>query len=275
MKLLIRVFLITLLLLVGYYSLLILTNIKPRTAESNYVANQIRLQATEYESGELNVVTIGSSISARLDIQSIEGKGVSLNIGLDGSNAIFGGNQLLNLNKKPRVLLIEMNTVYLDTRENDLSLEKGLRSGTHKLAKYFPLVRAESRPITILYSELKSFKDKKMVTDLNASDFSYVRPVKKYLAMDGRGSYEPCHKLEKLIKRACDNNIRVVLMIMPDGEGKPFQYSKLIDHMIKQYDVEVLDLKTPFTEGLVYTDGLHLSEPSAKFVTEVIANALK
>ena len=115
MKLLIRVFLITLLLLVGYYSLLILTNIKPRTAESNYVANQIRLQATEYESGELNVVTIGSSISARLDIQSIEGKGVSLNIGLDGSNAIFGGNQLLNLNKKPRVLLIEMNTVYLDT----------------------------------------------------------------------------------------------------------------------------------------------------------------
>jgi len=275
MKFPIKIFLMTALLLAGYYCLLKMTGLKPRTAESNYVANQIRLQAMEHESGQLNIVMAGSSLTARLNAQLIEGDDISLNIGLDGSNAIFVANELIDSGKRPRVLLVEINTIYINTVENNQSLTQGIESGTNKLAKYFPLVRAESRPITILYSQLKSFKDSKLSTSLRPEDYKEILPTRQYTSGGGLDDYIPCPKLEDLIKKATNNKIRLVLMVMPDGVGKPFKYGKLLEKMNNKYDVEVLDLKTPFSDELVYTDGLHLSEPSANFLTGVIANALK
>ena len=257
----------------GYYCFLEITGFKPRFAESNYVANQIRLQSMEYEEAELNIVMAGSSLTARLESQAIKGLGISLNLGLDGSNAVFAANAVIDSGKEPKVLLIELNTIYLDSTENDQTLTTGLQAGTHKLAEHFPLVRAESRPVTIIYSKIKSFKDSKLVINLNPEDYKYVRPKAQYFSVNGLEAYKPCPALESLIEKAIDNDIRVVLMMMPDGIEKPFRYGKLIEKMVKKYDIEVLDLKTPFADKLVYTDGLHLSEPAAKFLTNVVSNA--
>ncbi len=248
--------------------------IQPKTAESNYVANQMRLQAMEYGPNEINIAVTGSSLTARLDAQELTDEGVSLNLGLDGSNAIFSANELIDSGKIPNVLIIELNTIYRETDKNDRVLAEGMQSGTHKLAKYFTLVRAQSRPVTIIYSKSKSFKDSKLNTSLEAIDYLNIKPQNSYIAKGNNGNHEPCPELENLIIKAQEKDIRVVLLIIPDGINKPFKYGSLVEEMISKHEVEILDMKTPFSDKMTYTDGLHLSEPSAQFITEVIANAL-
>ena len=157
MKYTIKIIILTTLLLGCYVMGRKIFGVNPRFAESNYVANQIRLQTLDQADEDIDMVTVGSSLTARLFTGEIEGR-KCLNLGLDGSNAIFGSNRLLDSNKKPRCLVIELNTIYLNTEENDHVLREGLESGTNRLARYIPLLRAEYRPVTLLYSILKSYK---------------------------------------------------------------------------------------------------------------------
>ncbi len=277
MRLPFKVLFITVLMLVMYGLFLGLSGVKPRFAESNFVANQMRLQSLDaLVSGgaELGIVNAGSSITSRIVTERIDNDKVNLNIGLDGSNAFLAANRMLDLGVVPGVLVIELNTIGIDSSGNDLLLLDGMNSGTARLARYFPLVRARSRPVTIIYSKLKRFKDKGLSVDLRAEDYSGVKPVKNYRFESEVSGVDRVPALDALILRAHALSVRVVLLMMPDGVGRPIKYGNVAEAMAEKYGVEVLDLKTPFADKMTYTDGLHLSEPSAAFITEVLSNAL-
>ena len=174
MKLTSKVLILTTLILTTYYFVVRGLGVEPSFAESNYMANKIRLQSLDSDEKELNAVITGSSIAARLYPSLIEGEKSSLNLSLDGSRAILGSNRLLESGKYADVLLIEMNTILLDTDGNDRSLINGLNSGTEKLSHYFPLVKAKMRPVTIAYSKLKEYKDSKLKVRLNAADYRHL-----------------------------------------------------------------------------------------------------
>ena len=266
----------TSIILLGYYLAIDLLGVQPRFAESNYVANQIRLQAMESSTSDINIVTCGSSLTARLLTTQIDSKKKNLNLGLDGSSAIFSSKVLREYNKIPEILVIEMNAIFSYTVDNDIILNEGMVSGTNKLAKYFPLVRAEYRPVTILYSRVKNYKDSKLKIDIDAKTEPIIKTVKtyKYDSPDNV-EYRESKALEAIIQTALKDRVRIVLAMIPDGEHKRLKERLLVEKMLEKYDVEFLDLKTPLNNRMKYSDGLHLSVPSAQFVTDMLERALQ
>jgi len=242
MKYIFKIFCITGLLLGGYSWVLNTFNVSPQFAESNYVANQMRLQAMERAENDVSIVAVGSSLTARLKIESLSGEKEALNLGLDGSNAIFGGKSLFEDGKIPEVLLIEMNTLHRHIGSSNDLLREGMQSGTNRLSRVFIPVRAESRPVTLLYSALKSWKDGRYKIALKASDYQFIKPTKNYEAKNNE-LYKEFPEVELIISEAQSLGVRVILLFMPDGYDKAYVNDVLAEKLSKEYEIEVLDLK--------------------------------
>lgn len=284
MKLTSKVLIITALLLTTYYFVVRGLGVEPSFAESNYMANKIRLQSLDSDEKELNAVITGSSIAARLYPSLIKGEKPSLNLSLDGSRALFGVEQLFASGKKVDTLIIEMNTILLDTTNNDKSLREGQDSGTEKLSRHFPLVKAKMRPVTIAYSKLKEYKDSKLKVSLNADDFRHL--IIEQYALNGMLPEVDLDEKEQLAQKEFEailvtckkKNIRVIMLMVPDGgqvHPKALKADEFAMAMALKHDVAYLNLKKHFMgDELTYTDGLHMSVPSAKFISQVISNAL-
>ena len=272
MRLLIQIALITSVLLAMHYAVIKRLEIKPHFAESNFISNQIRLQSLRYEEGNIGFAVTGSSLSARLYPSLLEAHNPSINVSLDGSTAILGCKRVLKSGKEVEVILIEMNTIFRDTDLNDVAIVESMQSGTQRLADYFPLVRAEVRPVTLLYSGLKNYRDSKLGDELESG---YVKSATIGIMKDEGVPLTKCVALEDLIIGCKRREIRVVLMMLPDGGRDSSSCYQLSRDISARYEIEFMDLKKELsTKSLIYTDGLHLAVPSAKYVSRVISNTV-
>ncbi len=272
MRIFIQTVLIAILLSLSYYTAIKNSGFKPHFAESNFISNQMKLQSLRHGQEQIGIAITGSSMAARLYSGMMEGTDPGINVSLDGSRAILGIHCLLESGKEIDTILIEMNSMTFDSRANDRVITASMDSGTERLADYFPLVRAEMRPITLLYSGLKNYKDIRLASSV---DVKSIAPIPINMSNYNGGEDVKCEELEALLCVCRSRGIRVVLMMLPDGGRSSKDLYQLSSAISSKYGLEFIDLKGNIPEKLLtYTDGLHLSVPSAKYVSLVISKTI-
>lgn len=156
-RLALHILLYTALLLGAWALFLQRLPIRAQLAESNYQANLIRLQDYLFQSSR-PAVFVGSSITGRLLPRYFEGTPLagSSNLGLDGSGPRLGIELLVfQTSAPPARLFLEANLLGIPPGPNDAQLLDAVHSFTFSLARRTPVLRAENRPSSLLYSWLK------------------------------------------------------------------------------------------------------------------------
>src|SRR5262245_21048939 len=145
---------LTVLLLIVWSGLLRLLPSRATLAESNFQANLIRLQRSLSSTSKPPAALIGSSITGRILPEYFEGTPLagSVNLGLDGSGPALALEMVDRMKAPPSLLLIEANLLPVPPSANDTELRKTVDGWWFKLASRVDVLRAESRPSSLLYS---------------------------------------------------------------------------------------------------------------------------
>jgi hypothetical protein len=105
-------------------------------------------------------VIVGSSLSGRLLPEYFREEGLDVaNLGLDGSRSCFGLEVLSRRQEHCRVLLIEVNTLFMPKNSNEITLQEAISNPIFQLGAILPLVDPSHRPSSLLYTLFKEKKD--------------------------------------------------------------------------------------------------------------------
>lgn len=247
-------------------------------AEANVVANEIKWQRFERQRAA-DVVLVGSSIGGRLPAPRVAGPGrAGVNLCLDGSSPRLGIELLREEEVFPPVLVVEANTLSLLPSQNDQTLRANFRSFHNKLARHVPLLRAENRPVTLVFSQLKLRADRRRAgarpaPPLDDAVAARLISASKPALVPGAETAESRDWRERLrpfVERGC----RVVLVMLPDG-GQDRAKDYTLARQLTAAGIPLLDLKGAFPENeFRYTDGIHLVRPAAEAIADLLARVL-
>jgi hypothetical protein len=268
------------LLSIGFSLLLWLFPKRAELAENNFQANVIRLQSFLFDASP-RAVLVGSSMTGRLLPRYFANTPLEpvINLGLDGSGPALGLE--LTLKKPPPLVLIEVNQILKPRDGNDELLENVSQTFTFRLSRYLPVLRAHSRPSSILYSWLKNGRNH------NQEDVkSPVRLSNNILTPSTntppQADLVPLKaKLRSQIHSLREAGCRIVLLRMPAGESTLTDQSPasiFANELVQEFDILQIDLPALFASEhreIAYTDGLHLTPASSLDVCTVLVSLLK
>jgi hypothetical protein len=256
-------------LLVFYYFIIDGLALKARISESNLQTNLIRIHQYLNCDKKPEIVLVGSSMGGRLDAKYFAKEGFQIaNLGLDGSRPIYSLELLLNEKKLPRTILIEGNTIFWDYTGNDASITKEMGSPTFQLGKRIPLLSPDARFSSIIFSKLKDLKESKgkgMLVEYKGANSGTTRSRPK-LFDDAAGL------IQKLREKGCS----IIVVIIPSGtrESDPTAIQSLSSETGVPL-LQVRDFLPDHGNRLRYSDGMHLSDESAKDVVHGLAVGMK
>ena len=246
-----------------------------RIAASDLQTNVIRVQSLDPDGDAL--VMLGSSISGRLRPEFFElGDRPARVLGLDGSGPPFGATLLDEFGVTPPVLVVEANSLFVQNPGNEAALLDSVRGESSLFARLVPVGRAEARPSAMLYSLVKSMKDR-------AAGGPLPRPGALQAEVPtetGAGGHDPVPEvLVESMRRCLKGGGEVILAMVPDDPsgGKP----RAREHaaalaLAGELGIPYYDLRWQLADlGLVYSDGLHLTAPSAKAVAQALSSILE
>ncbi len=261
----------------SFYLLLLVGPWRAELAETNYQANLIRLQTFLFAHSPKSVL-VGSSLSGRLLPRYFHQTQLApiANLGLDGSGPLFGLDIVLR--QPPPVILVEANILLQPHDANDDMLAAATESVGFRLARYVPLLRADARPSSILYTW---FKLRRKTATANpapapapprpnafeAGEISAPNPKEQ----DGK------EKLRAQFRALQQRGCRVILVRLPTGwKYNPTNHPSLAfaDELAHEFNLPQLDLLGECSsrgQVLSYTDGLHLTPAAAQEVSRVLA----
>lgn len=278
MKFCLQMLAATAVLLGLYLAGLRLTGLRAEYAEANVVANEIKWQRFERQR-DADVVLVGSSIGGRLPAPRVAGPGCSgVNLCLDGSSPRLGIELLREGQVFPPVLVVEANTLTLPSSQNDQTLRDSFRSFQNTLARYVPLLRAECRPVTLVFSRLKVRADQRRagqrpappLDEAVAARLVSVRQPGPAGGAETAESRDWRERLRPFVERGC----QVVLVMLPDG-GQDRAKDYALARQLAAAGIPFLDLKGAFPETeFRYTDGIHLVRPAAEAIADLLARVL-
>jgi hypothetical protein len=257
-------------LLAAYTGLLQQTGWRAEYAESNVVANEIRWQRFERRRNAARIVVVGSSIGGRLPVEALVGdREKGINLCFDGSNARLGMELLAAAGVHPEWLFIEANTLTLPPSPNEATLRAAFSGFTGRLARAVPFLRAESRPVSLVYSVFKQRADRrraagKVIPDLSSEprrpgpEPPRVAPVSDpaitSALTEWRGRLRPFR----------ERGTQVVLVMLPDG-GQDRARDYALARALAADGFLFFDLKGTWPEEVfAYSDGVHLVRPAAE-----------
>ncbi len=242
-------------------------------AESNLTNNEVRLQKL-FRNRDAGLVVLGSSLAGRLPEAAFPAEWKAVNLGLDGGNSAFGAGLLLKWNVEPGMVVVEGNSIAKERSGNDPILEERIRSLTFHWSTWMAPWRAERRPFSAFYSWLKTRKDEATAgsggTNAEAGLSAAVmktQPGDQEL-LNGR-------ILPERLQALRDQGAEVLIVMAPDGGADRSEEYRVASAVSARTGIPVLDVKGEFDETIFrYTDGLHLSPPSARRVVQLIEEAL-
>jgi len=279
MKFWFQVLALTAVLLVGYLGFLRVTGLHARYAEANVVVNEIKWQEFERRR-DADVIVIGSSIAGRLPADAIAGVDrAGVNLSLDGSSAAFGATLLLEEGVFPHVLVVEANTLMLPPSQNEQTLEASFRSFKNTLARELAFLRAENRPVTVAYSQLKQRSDQRRGSARAHPPFDAAALVRAQTTTSDGSVGEPeaaqAQAWLATLKHFQERGSRVVLVMLPDG-GADRATAYAVSRRLAAAGAGFIDLKGAFSETeFAYSDGIHLVGPAAQAIAEWLGTALR
>jgi hypothetical protein len=266
---------LTLFLAIGFALLLGLTSWHAVLAEANSQANLIRLQSFYFDPPPKTVL-VGSSFTGRLLPEYFENTGLApvANLGLDGSSSEVG-LRLLEA-RPPPLVIVEVNSLLRPPDSNDAMLLSAVHSFRFRLSRYLVLLRAQSRPSSILYSWLKLRRDPAGTTGPTAAATREPPQSQTQIsaALDPKVA---AANLRGHLRSLAGRGSRLILVSLPagawEGTGED-SATRLGRELSTELRLPYLDLDAECSSrgrNLVYTDGHHLGASSAKAVSELLA----
>lgn len=253
---------------------------RAQLAETNFEANLIRLQTFFFEPPPHSVL-VGSSMTGRLLPSYFDGTSLArmANLGLDGSGTLFA-LELVRTNPAP-VVIIEENTFLRPPNSNETLLAATLAGFNFRLSKHVPLLRAKSRPSSILYTWLKLRSKEGAVATTTEPSPAAELDANSLPVPSQDAAYEAVHnQLRDGIKQLLEHDCRVVLLRLPSGRGLASSNDRaaaLSEALAREFNLQRVDLGQECAsrgELLTYTDGIHLSAVSARQASRLLAQVL-
>jgi hypothetical protein len=265
------------LLIAGWCLVLKLTGWRAEFAENNWQANQIRLQRYLFAEKAPRVVLLGSSVTGRLLTEYFQRTSLSniANLGLDGSGPFLGSAIVQRRNDLPQIVLVETYLVQKPWTANDTLLLNSVDDFSQWLARWAPVLRAENRPTTLLYSRLKRRKD------------AFGKPASQSAAAKAVPSTIPAAEREAAGKQFQNalaglqqRGVKIAFVRYPTGQPlddlrQPLPPDDPAVRMSQALGVPLLDPAQATAEvdhELTYTDGFHLTSDSARLIAHVLAD---
>ncbi len=244
-----------------------------RLAENNYQANIIRLE-TFLDRRAPSVVLVGSSMTGRLlpDYFAGTSLGEVANLGLDGSSPDLGLDVVLRRKVPSTSVLVEVNTLFKPTSDNDATLRQAMESFSFRLTGWLPFLRAEYRPSSIAYSTLKLWQDRRLpppATPPTSSLAVVVEPTERNLRTEVTDPLFVRHFSR--LRELKDHRVRVLLYQLPGGNQS---IPSGIEELARGLQLPLIRLGQEMLQRghtPAYTDGLHLTASSAEQASRVLA----
>ncbi|MCW5557047.1 MAG: hypothetical protein KIT22_04315 [Verrucomicrobiae bacterium] len=249
---------------------------KPALAETNYEANRLR-EERWLLGPKAPAALVGTSISGRLLPDYFEGTPLAglANLGLDGASPHTGLRLAAMRPDAVPLVLLEVQKLSMLPGPNDRQL-LDLASGVGlRVSEWLPLTRAEARPSTVLYAWLKERRE---------GGGSGADPATPRSETSTNAAAEPPLDWRPRIRAAIDavqqSGARVILVRLPAGRANPAdpELPNEADATAREFGLPLVDLlRLSRKEGLsmTYTDGLHLTPPSARAVSQLLVRALQ
>lgn len=265
------------LFVIVYLSLINLAGLKGSLGETNYQANMIRLGDFFYGPNR-DAVLVGSSIAGRILPEYFDNSGLEVaNLGLDGAVLLTGLEIIAQRGYPTRLLLLETETIDAVQSTNDQAVVEGLSSLSFRLARWLPLLRASSRPSSIIYSKLKGWRDRSIGVEVTAGTKSQsimLEPTKQR-----RGENQALAKqkvaITDAIRRAKASASCIALVHIPcKGPVEESHPPPMAEEIAEQLALPIIDVARVMASlgiSAQYSDGMHLIEPSARKVAQIIA----
>jgi hypothetical protein len=247
---------------------------RPELAETNYVANRLRIERFLLDSAPSNVV-VGTSISGRLQPSFFSGTSLAsmANLGLDGANPDTGLTLVLKQAPPPERVFLEIHRLVMPPGANDTQLLNLTQGPGLELSRWAALTRAMSRPSTVLYGWLKGRQ---------SGGGSTVTPGSQ-ITRPGTVTAEPDPKwaprIREKVRQVEARGTKVYLLRLPVGRENPAdsQAKSFADEASTELGLPLVDLyRLSQAEGVEirYTDGLHLTPQSAVWLAGRLAQAV-
>jgi len=251
-------------------------------AETNFQANLIRLESFLFDPPP-HAVVVGSSFTGRLLPDYFQSTPLApvANLGLDGSSPTFG--LALTLRRPPPIVLVEENTLLLPWDANDDLLSAATNSVQFRLSRSFPMLRARSRPSSVLYSWLKL---RRRGTEGAPSESLQFQPQTDVSRDTGAAAAKPTPPtpagdvLRAEMKELLARGSRIVLFRLPAGPPSLVEDNAaygLGEQLAREFHLKELNLVAECyrrREVPVYTDGMHLTPGSARQLSRLLAQLL-
>ena len=250
-------------------------------AESNFQSNLIRVQRVLFDSPPRAVIA-GSSLSGRLLPSYFNGTPLAPldSLGLDGLSASFALDLILK--RPPSVVIIEVNTLLTPVNQHNGELvDAAIHSYLFRLSRYLHVLRAQSRPASMLYSWLKARSRKRANTTASVPSIPPPGPVHSaQLPIDRASDGGLRDRLRAQIQILRDHDCRIVLMRLPDG-GRAVWSSipsfSFGDDLAREFNLVQIDVEVECSRRghpVSYSDGMHLTAGSAREASQLLAEQL-
>jgi hypothetical protein len=278
-----HVFVVAAVLAIAWLAFLMFTGIHASLGESNFQSNIIRADDYFYGS-EKAAVVIGTSITGRLLPEYFEAQGVAVaNLGMDGCIPRTGIELVLKKKKLPKIIFVEALGSYREARGNDTEILDFVEGVTFKMSRWLPVLRADTRPSSILYSWMKKKNDARQtpsVAPVGSAEQKKTGPDPAYASLSAeeqaqigeRAQADMQHALATLSARG----VRVVLMRLPAG-GVPPRSERtepdMTDRLAAALSLKVIDVASILRQRgvpVAFSDGTHMLAPSAREAAKVI-----
>ena len=237
---------------------------RPELAETNYVANRLRIERWMLGPAASNVI-VGTSIGGRLLPAYFQGTRLATlaNLGLDGANPDTGLSLVLQRPVPPARVFLEVHRLVMPPSDNDRKLLDLVEGPGMAVAQALPWTRADWRPSTVLYGWLKRRQSGSASAPPDAGTASGPGPGIDPTWLD---------RVKKKIETIEARGSKVVLVRLPVGREnpKPGSPDPLVE-AVSRLGLPLVDLQARAERDGVtisYTDGLHLAPSSAEQVSK-------
>lgn len=265
----------------GYAVLVHFEGVGAELAESNLQSNLIRISRYLREK-PAPIILAGSSVAGRLLPAYFREQGIEVqNLGLDGSRPLFAFEVIRMRPGLPPTILVDTSTLFQPLMENDATLRGAIHSTGWKLATFFPPMRPENRPSSILYFRVKARKESATLGQELPPHRNEEMADVKSTARNRTQTWSPEDQYPPVRAALSDfqkDGCSVVLLNIPRGAG----WGEIAPPMVRQL---AADLNLPLweigrsmageQEILRFSDGMHLDVPSARKVAVKVAGSFR
>ena len=266
--------------LLGLHQVIVAPTLGPARYSENISHASLIAAQDALSDSPADTAVVGSSITGRFRSDFFAEWGLPvMGLGLDGQGPTLGIDLLTAADRIPPMVAVEMNRALYTSSGNAEVITGAVNGLNFDLAAVIPALRADGRPTSLVYSDLKVRRDGRGDPDAGRG----VRPetwrassvdtfTTDELTEEQRASVRLMHQS---LDTVVDHGGCVVLFLAPDNANAGPDEQAFTRHLSARYDAWVIDLRslTPQVD-LAYTDSIHLDVVSARLSSHVLAGAL-